>query len=302
MAFTVEDFEDMLRILEERPEWQERMRRAILTRDLLELPAEFAQLRQIVQELAEAQRRTEQRVEELAEAQRRTEQRVEELAEAQRRTEQRVEELAAAYEALVAEVRELRAIVAQLSGTVAEMQRTFNARLERLEQLQEEQTVKLGELERWQEGETGRRKGEQYERDTVGDAPVLFFGGQGGSPKEPEVRTQVGNWLRPYFLQGYEITELENPLRADLIWWKGDRVAVVEIGVKISRDDVNRAKARANTLRQAGIDAMPVVIGIEWGAPDIEAHAQAEGVEWYVRGGLSAGFLEFRRLPDGLDA
>ena len=79
MAFTVEDFEDLLRILEERPEWQERMRRAILTRDLLELPADFAQLRQIVQELAEAQRRTEQRVEELAEAQRRTEQRVEML-------------------------------------------------------------------------------------------------------------------------------------------------------------------------------------------------------------------------------
>ena len=281
MAFTVEDFEDLLRILEERPEWQERMRRAILTRDLLELPADFAQLRQIVQELAEAQRRTEQRVEE--------------LAEAQRRTEQRVEMLTAAHEVLAAEVRELRAIVAQLgdtvaglSATVAEMQRTFNEQ--------------LGRLEQWQEGETGRRKGEQYERDTVGDAPVLFFGGRGGSPKEPEVRAQVGNWLRPYFLQGYGITERENPLRANLIWRKGDRVAVVEIGVKISRDDVNRAKARANTLRQAGIDAFPVVIGEEWGTPDVEALAQTEGVEWYVRGGLSAGFLEFRRLPDGLDA
>ena len=295
MAFTVEDFEDLLRILEERPEWQERMRRAILTRDLLELPADFAQLRQIVQELAEAQRRTEQRVEE--------------LAEAQRRTEQRVEMLTAAHEVLAAEVRELRAIVAQLgdtvaglSATVAEMQRTFNERLERLERLQEEQTVRLGRLEQWQEGETGRRKDEQYERDTVGDAPVLFFGGRGGSPKEPEVRAQVGNWLRPYFLQGYGITERENPLRANLIWRKGDRVAVVEIGVKISRDDVNRAKARANTLRQAGIDAFPVVIGEEWGTPDVEALAQTEGVEWYVRGGLSAGFLEFRRLPDGLDA
>ena len=295
MAFTVEDFEDLLRILEERPEWQERMRRAILTRDLLELPADFAQLRQIVQELAEAQRRTEQRVEE--------------LAEAQRRTEQRVEMLTAAHEVLAAEVRELRAIVAQLgdtvaglSATVAEMQRTFNERLERLERLQEEQTVRLGRLEQWQEGETGRRKGEQYERDTVGDAPVLFFGGRGGSPKEPEVRAQVGNWLRPYFLQGYGITERENPLRANLIWRKGDRVAVVEIGVKISRDDVNRAKARANTLRQAGIDAFPVVIDEEWGTPDVEALAQTEGVEWYVRGGLSAGFLEFRRLPDGLDA
>jgi len=295
MAFTVEDFEDLLRILEERPEWQERMRRAILTRDLLELPADFAQLRQIVQELAEAQRRTEQRVEE--------------LAEAQRRTEQRVEMLTAAHEVLAAEVRELRAIVAQLgdtvaglSATVAEMQRTFNEQLERLERLQEEQTVRLGRLEQWQEGETGRRKGEQYERDTVGDAPVLFFGGRGGSPKEPEVRAQVGNWLRPYFLQGYGITERENPLRANLIWRKGDRVAVVEIGVKISRDDVNRAKARANTLRQAGIDAFPVVIGEEWGTPDVEALAQTEGVEWYVRGGLSAGFLEFHRLPDGLDA
>jgi hypothetical protein len=295
MAFTVEDFEDLLRILEERPEWQERMRRAILTRDLLELPADFAQLRQIVQELAEAQRRTEQRVEE--------------LAEAQRRTEQRVEMLTAAHEVLAAEVRELRAIVAQLgdtvaglSATVAEMQRTFNEQLERLERLQEEQTVRLGRLEQWQEGETGRRKGEQYERDTVGDVPVLFFGGRGGSPKEPEVRAQVGNWLRPYFLQGYGITERENPLRANLIWRKGDRVAVVEIGVKISRDDVNRAKARANTLRQAGIDAFPVVIGEEWGTPGVEALAQTEGVEWYVRGGLSAGFLEFRRLPDGLDA
>jgi hypothetical protein len=295
MAFTVEDFEDLLRILEERPEWQERMRRAILTRDLLELPADFAQLRQIVQELAEAQRRTEQRVEE--------------LAEAQRRTEQRVEMLTAAHEVLAAEVRELRAIVAQLgdtvaglSATVAEMQRTFNERLERLERLQEKQTVRLGRLEQWQEGETGRRKGEQYERNTVGDAPVLFFGGRGGSPKKPEVRAQVGNWLRPYFLQGYGITERENPLRANLIWRKGDRVAVVEIGVKISRDDVNRAKARANTLRQAGIDAFPVVIGEEWGTPDVEALAQTEGVEWYVRGGLSAGFLEFRRLPDGLDA
>jgi hypothetical protein len=38
MAFTVEDFEDMLRILEQNPEWQERMRRAILSRELLELP------------------------------------------------------------------------------------------------------------------------------------------------------------------------------------------------------------------------------------------------------------------------
>ena len=57
---------------------------------------EFSELRNIVTELAEAQKRTEARVEELAEAQKRTEARVEELAEAQKRTEARVEELAEA--------------------------------------------------------------------------------------------------------------------------------------------------------------------------------------------------------------
>jgi hypothetical protein len=64
---------------------------------------DFDALTAVVQELAEAQKRTEQRldrleavVQELAQAQKRTEQRVEELAQAQKRTEQRVEELAQA--------------------------------------------------------------------------------------------------------------------------------------------------------------------------------------------------------------
>jgi len=64
---------------------------------------DFDALTAVVQELAQAQKRTEQRldrleavVQELAEAQKRTEQRIEELAEAQKRTEQRVEELAEA--------------------------------------------------------------------------------------------------------------------------------------------------------------------------------------------------------------
>ncbi len=57
---------------------------------------DFDDLKNVVKELAEAQKRTELRVEELAEAQKRTELRVEELAEAQKRTELRVEELAEA--------------------------------------------------------------------------------------------------------------------------------------------------------------------------------------------------------------
>lgn len=68
---------------------------------------EFNELKEVVKELAEAQKRTEQRVEELVEAQKRTELRVEELAEAQKRTELRVEELAEAQKRTEEELRKL---------------------------------------------------------------------------------------------------------------------------------------------------------------------------------------------------
>jgi DNA repair exonuclease SbcCD ATPase subunit len=54
---------------------------------------DFRELKGIVKELAEAQKRTEKKVEELAEAQNRTEKRVEELAEAQKQTEKEIKTL-----------------------------------------------------------------------------------------------------------------------------------------------------------------------------------------------------------------
>ena len=66
--------------------------------------SDFIELKNIVKELAEAQKRTEQRVEELAEAQKRTEQKIEELAEAQKRTEQRVLALIDSHTLLKAQV------------------------------------------------------------------------------------------------------------------------------------------------------------------------------------------------------
>ncbi|MCX7926443.1 MAG: hypothetical protein N2554_11640, partial [Fimbriimonadales bacterium] len=149
MAFTVQDFEDMLRILEENPEWRQRMREAILTRELLDLPAQFRQLVETVRDLAAAQRRTEQRVAELAEAQRRTEAQVAELIEAQRRTDATVQELVRIWQ---------------------------------------EMARRLDRLENWQQGETGRREGERYEREIVARAPALFYGGTGGGKGEPHVR------------------------------------------------------------------------------------------------------------------
>lgn len=56
MSFTVDDFHDLLRVLEERPEWRAELRRVVLTEDLLRLP----------EDLAHARQETERRFQELA--------------------------------------------------------------------------------------------------------------------------------------------------------------------------------------------------------------------------------------------
>ncbi|MDI6736436.1 MAG: hypothetical protein QME42_09660 [bacterium] len=68
---------------------------------------DFTELKGIVKELAEVQKRTELKVGELAEVQKRTELRVGELAEVQKRTELRVEELAEAQKRTELRVEEL---------------------------------------------------------------------------------------------------------------------------------------------------------------------------------------------------
>lgn len=105
-------------------------------------------------------------------------------------------------------------------------------------------------------------------------------------------------WLRT--LNGDDpILEVDaDPTAADFIWSRGTKVIVVEVSVKVDRDDVDRAYARANTLRGAGIDAVPVVIGEEWSSEAVKSLAQSLGVEWYVQKQLSEGFIALRRIPD----
>jgi DNA repair exonuclease SbcCD ATPase subunit len=111
--------------------------------------SDFEELKAVVRELAEAQKRTEQRVEELAEAQKRTEERltrlegvVEELAEAQKRTEQRVEELAEAQKRTEERLTRLEGVVEEL----AEAQKRTEQRVEELAEAQKRTEERLNEL------------------------------------------------------------------------------------------------------------------------------------------------------------
>ena len=108
MPFSVDDFRDLLRLLDQHPEWRSELRRHVLTDELLELPALMRQLAERVDGLAA-------RVDALAEAQARTGEqlaalaaRVDALAEAQIRTERQLQALEVTVGGLKGEVLESR--------------------------------------------------------------------------------------------------------------------------------------------------------------------------------------------------
>ena len=188
-------------------------------------------------------------------------------------------------EALEAAVSELRAIVNRIEPVVNRIEPIVN----RIEPA-------VMELQRWQRGEVARRKGDDYERLMIQRAGRIFGMGQGGSPRDDaSVRQQILIWLDAAGLLDEEEDPASDPLEADLIWWKGERVALAEISVKVDRHDVRRAKQRAETLRRAGLTVTPVVIGSQWAHRQTPKIAQREGVESVVKGVYSQGVIDFRR-------
>lgn len=108
MSFTVDDFQDLIRLLGEHPEWRAELRRHVLSDELLALPdlvrqigEQLAALTERVDQLAEAQTRTEEQLAALA-------RRMDDVAAAQVRTEAHLGRLADDVGGLKGEVLELR--------------------------------------------------------------------------------------------------------------------------------------------------------------------------------------------------
>ncbi len=162
MPFAVEDFHDLVGLLEQHPHWRAELRRLVLSDELLELPTlarrlaeaqqrtegQLAALTGRVAALAEAQQRTEARVAALAEAQQRTEARVAELAEAQARTERQLAALTGRVDALAEAQQRTEARVAELAEAQARTEGQLAALTGRVDALVEAQTWTDGRLDR----------------------------------------------------------------------------------------------------------------------------------------------------------
>jgi hypothetical protein len=247
----VNDFEDLLGLLDQHPEWQAELRRRLLSDDLLELPS-------LVRQLAEAQVRTEQRLETLTA-------RVETLTE-------RMGALTARMDALTARI-----------DSLVEAQTKTQYAVTALEQTRAQLVAKVSDLTDTVGGHSGDLLELRYSRragayfygiarrlrhvDHTVLADRLDEGGLTEAERREVLRADIG---------------LEGRSRDD-----GSEVyLVIEVSRGIGRDDVERAAARSATLAKLGKPALPVVAG-EWISTEVERMADSFGV-WRVLDGREA--------------
>lgn len=266
MAFTVSDFQGLLRLLDQHPEWRDELRQRLLTPELLQLPALVSRMDDHLIALTEAQARTEQRVEALAEAQARTEQRVEALTvqvaalvEAQARTEQRIAALAEAQARTELRLEALTAQVTVLTEAQVRTERQIGSLIDRV----------------------GRLEGRVLEWHLERHVPT-FFG-----RLVRHARLVENGWLADRLDDAVEQGRLSEAERDDVLLSdlvvsgrrradRADVFLVAEISSGVGMEDVRRAVDRAAVLGRLGTPTVPVVAG-ERITPEAEEFARSRG-------------------------
>ncbi len=301
MPFTVGDFEDLLRLLDQHPEWRQELRRRVLAEELLDVPAALRQL-------AEAQARTEgslaslaQRVDALGQRLDTLTQQVEALAAAQVAAEQhlatltqRVDDLTARLDTLTQRVDDLTARLDTLTQRVDDLTARLEALTQRVDDLTQRVdtlTQRVDDLARSVARLTdrvGEMDGQLLELSYWRRAPAYF------SHLARRLRVIDFAALADQLDDAVEAkrvseAERDEALAVDLVLTGRRRTDgaeayfAVEISGGIGIDDVRRAAERARILEKLGRPAVPVVAG-RWISHDAEALARDYGVSCVLDG------------------
>lgn len=224
MAFTVDDFQDLLRLLEQRPEWRAELRRHILPDELLELPA-------VIRQLAKAQSRTDQQLAILT---------------------TRVEQLAARVDQLAVHLEQLAARVDQLAARIDRLADTQEALAERFDQHERRNAIDFQII-----------KNDQLTR-RLADRPGLFRevidNPRALTPAEAD--RWLNELVDREQLNRAEYRQLlwaDLLVRGEREGQTG--YLVVEVSWTVGLRDVDRAQRRASLLRRIGIPTWPAVVG-----------------------------------------
>jgi vacuolar-type H+-ATPase subunit I/STV1 len=238
------------------------------TFDRLVKASDFAELKGIVAELAEAQKQTEVRLNELAEAQKQTEMRLNELAEAQKQTEMRLNELAEAQKQTEVRLNEL-----------AEAQRRTEERLNELAEAQirtEEELRKLTQEHRETRRQLGGLTitvGYTLENEAFKALPDLLKRDYGLELRERLKRTYV----RDKEGKAIEVNIIGKAVK------DGREVTILGEGkAQLSKRDVDRfLRRKVNRLRGVLGDLFLVLVTHMTSEYDVEEYVREKGIALY---------------------
>jgi outer membrane murein-binding lipoprotein Lpp len=276
MAFTVHDFQDLLSILEQQPEWRAQLRRLVLSDAGIDLPA-------TLQAIAAAQHLTDERLAALVDE-------VRALTAAQTRTDMRIDALAEQMQTLTARLDSLTVRI----DALAEQVQTLAVRIDALADRFDSRLVKIDD-------DLGKMKGillEMRYRDRAHNFLRRIL--RRARPLSPdELFRRVDQAVQAGLISADEAEEIE---LADLVA-RGRRTldddevfAVVEVSWGIGPDDVRRAAERAVLLAKTGVKTLAIVAG-EWVSPDAIGDANRRQVWCVLDGAAIAPELTARPEP-----
>lgn len=234
MAFTVDDVQDLVRLLDGQPEWRAEVRRRLLSDELLAMPEQLAE-----------QRRDIQRIEQQLAEQRLDIQRIKQEIAEQRRDIQRIEQ--------------------QLAEQRLETERLRRDTDQRFQQV-EDQIAALTRTVDALRDDVGELKGDSLERRYREKAGAYF------GPLLRRARVVTDTELNRMLDDAVERGVLSDKESDEVVWAdavvrgrrradRADVVAVAEVSWGVGCRDVQRARRRADLVAKLGLTTVAVVGG-----------------------------------------
>ncbi len=280
MPFTIEDFRDLVRILEEKPEWRAEMRRLILTDELLALPE---RVERGFLELTEAAKRHDEQIAEMrAEMDRR-------FAETDRRFRELIAEMDRRFGELIAEMDRR---FAETDRRFGETDRRFAELIAETERLRQEVDQKFAVVIvtlKVHGDQIGDLKGMSLERQYADHAPSYFrpiIMRRLHKLSSEELAMIVDDAIDAGQItarEGDDLVAADIVVRGRPTASQSDVYLVIEVSWGVGKDDVERAARRAAILAKLGTPALAAVAG-EFVTADAAELARTEGV-WQVMDG-----------------
>jgi uncharacterized protein YoxC len=263
MSITIRTVEDLVRVLEEHPEWRERLLAVLLGQEFLQVPTRLDRIEAVLERLVQSHELLWESHRQLQESHQQLQQSHQQLWESHQQALARLDRLEAIVQQLLESHQQLWESHRQLQESHRQLLESHQMLVAEVRELR--QTVE--QLVNWMkrlDTDVGKLKGKVLELDYLQHAPARF----GYYVRRPRV-VNLGHFLDDLREQGHEfsldewtqLASLDVLLQAQHPYTRETIFLAIEVSWMLFPEDIERAHKRAEMLRAHGINAYAAVAG-----------------------------------------